>query len=49
MPQIVVTQTAREYADYQKRKQRERLYDGCLAILVSLAACAMGYWIVASL
>lgn len=45
MPQIVVTQTAKEYSDYTKKKAKEALNKSIATIIIFLIAITIIYYL----
>lgn len=44
MPEMIVTQTAREYADYTKKKRREQMRNDLIIVVISLIMFAALYY-----
>lgn len=49
MPEFIVSQTAIEYAAYNKKKQRGQMRTTLIAIVAGLISCGFLYWALWSL
>ena len=45
MTQFVVTQTAREFGEYQKKQAKKRLQAAITGLILMSAACGMLYYV----